>query len=89
MSQESLESITTKINNDFTGAMMELGFAFVGRCNCAKCNQDKYAKGEYLIKVCRMRREYSFYVNGHAHNENESFESLLTTLTTHGIIRTT
>lgn len=86
MSQESYESLITKINSDFTGAMIEIGFAYVGRCNCHNCQQDKYAKGGYLLKVCRMRREYSFYINNHATNENESLSTLITTLRNHAII---
>ncbi len=86
MLQATYDQLTERVNNDLTGFFTLAGFAYIGRCNCDNCLQDKYSDKKYLLKVCRQRREFSLYYLQGSNIFTGGFEHLLNTLNTHGII---
>jgi hypothetical protein len=60
-----LSQALEKIKTDLTGYLIEQGFAYVGRCNCSGCYQDKYKKDNILLKICRGRTDFTLMKNKH------------------------
>lgn len=58
------EDLTHRINSDLTGVLIDLGFTFIGRCNCNHCLTDKYKNGDMLLKLCRMRSTFEYWNKG-------------------------
>jgi len=80
MSIEYSENTITKINLDLTGFLIENNFAYVGRCNCNNCYQEKYANKKILLKICRSRQTFSLIKNNHTYVSSEKLNKLIEAL---------